>query len=71
MKDIPEEQWRAERVHGVEAAEALEYCLRAIFDDKRKKARDEIVKGVDFETLIGTLLLAQDVVTEHEDCYYD
>ena len=35
MKDIPEEQWRAERVPGVEAREAIEYCLRAIFSDKK------------------------------------
>jgi hypothetical protein len=71
MRDIPEDQWRAERPPGIEAADAIEYCLRAIFDDPKKRAKDVVVPGVDFETLIGTLLLAQDIVTEHEDCYYD
>jgi hypothetical protein len=71
MRDIPEEQWRAERPPSVEAAEAIEYCLQAIFSDTKKRAKDIVVNGIDFETLIGTLLLAQDVVMEHEDCYYD
>jgi hypothetical protein len=70
MKDIPEEQWRAERPNGVLAIDAIEYCLGALFDDEKKRSKDIVVPGVDFETLIGTLLLALDTVTEHEECYY-
>jgi len=71
MKDIPEEQWRAERPNNVYAVEAIEYCLNALFDDDKKRAKDIVVPGIDFETLIGTLLLALDTATEHEECYYD
>lgn len=71
MKDVTEEQWRAERPQGVTADEAIEYCLQMLFENQRKKSQDQIVPGLTFETLIGTLLLAQDVVTEHEECYYD
>lgn len=69
MKDIPEEKWRAERPIGISANDAIEYCLTLLFEDKKRKAKDKIVSGIDFETIIGTLLLAQDVVTEHEECY--
>ena len=71
MKDISENQWKAERVSGVDPREAIEYCLRAVFEDKKKRSQDQIVPGLDFETLIGTLLLALEVATEHEECYYD
>lgn len=70
MKDISEEQWCAERPQGVTAYEAIEYCLRALFEEKKKKAKDTIVPGLDYEILIGTLLLARDTVVEHEECYY-
>jgi hypothetical protein len=71
MKDVTEEQWRAERPQGVEADAAIEYCLKMLFENTRKRSQDVIIPGLTFETLIGTLLLAQDVVTEHEDCYYE
>lgn len=71
MKDISEDQWRAERPNGINAIDAIEYCLQAIFDDKKKRAKDIVVPGIDFETLIGTLLLALDTATEHEECYYE
>ena len=70
MRDISEERWRAERPNGVDANEAIDHCLELIFAETKKRAKDEVVKGLTFEVLIGTLLLAQDTVTEHEECYY-
>jgi hypothetical protein len=39
--------------------ESTDYCLRHLFRDRKHCVEDEIVSGLDFETLLGALLIAR------------
>lgn len=69
MRDYTEEEWRNERPYDIEAEDAVDYCLHNIFADGRKRGEDKVIGDLTYAELIATLLLAQDVITEHRDCY--
>ncbi len=58
MKDFTEAQFRNGRPD-IHAKESIKFCLDRIFEDAKHGINNEIVKGLDFEELIGTLLLAE------------
>ena len=60
-----EKYWRSCRP-SIEAKEAVAFCLRQLFAD-RKKGGGELVAGVcTYEELIGALLLAEDSIISLE-----
>lgn len=61
MKDFTKETYMESRPQ-ISTAETLDFCLRQIFADKTKVCSDEVVHGLTYEELIGTLLLARDAV---------
>jgi hypothetical protein len=41
-------------------AEAVDFCLRQLYCDRRHCIDEEVVAGLTFEELIGALLLSRD-----------
>jgi hypothetical protein len=68
MKDYTEEDWRGGRPD-ISALDAVSICLEQLFANNKKKGSEEVVPGLTYAELIGALLLAEDVIVEHEDCY--
>lgn len=64
MKDCTQKELESSRPD-ISAQDALEFCLERLYLDKRHYITQEIVDGLDFEELIGTLLLARDVVIKN------
>jgi hypothetical protein len=46
----------------VEPIDAVNFCLRRLYADKAHSMSDKVVTDLTFEELIGTLLLARDVI---------
>lgn len=44
-------------------AETIGYCLERLFEDRDHLLSDEVVKGLQFEELIGALLQARDLAS--------
>jgi hypothetical protein len=42
------------------ASHCITHALNALFNDNTKSIKDEVVNGLTYEELIGTLLLAKD-----------
>lgn len=40
----------------------IEHCLRALYEDKKHNIEEEIVRGLSFEEVIGTLIQARDEI---------
>lgn len=59
MKDLPEKELRESRPDH-DLAHTVIHCLTRLFADEVHNTTDEVVKGLSFEELIGTLLLAED-----------
>lgn len=59
MKDLSEEEMRSSRSQ-FSLSHTVAHCLTQLFADQEHNFNDEIVKGLSFEELIGTLLLAED-----------
>lgn len=49
--------------------DTLAYCLKKLFQDNKHTLGQEIVKGLTFEELIGTLLQAEAFVKDEYDQY--
>jgi hypothetical protein len=58
MKDYSQDQIEAHRPR-VDALGALDFCLRALYRDRQHVISDTIVKGLDYEQLLGALSLAR------------
>jgi len=64
MKDATEKELQEERP-AVDLEDALKHCLSALYKDDEHMFQDYIVKGLSFEELIGTLLMAQEMEQEY------
>ena len=49
----------------------IDRCLFQLFNDKNKVVQDDVVTGLTFEELIGTLLLTKDLIKEVNMLYKD
>ena len=66
MKGCSKESLEEERPQ-IGCLEAIDFCLDRLYRDKQHEIRDEIVRGLCFEELIGALLLARDEVKNSGD----
>lgn len=48
------------------AADRIRFCLKLLYDDRTKTIDDEVVGGLNFEELIGALLLGPDLACSEE-----
>ena len=48
----------------IDTAEAVEFCLRQLYRDRRHGIDDEVVAHLTFEELIGALLHARDIAKD-------
>lgn len=61
MRDYSQEILEESRPN-VSPAEAVDFCLRQLYRDRRHETEDEVVARLTFEELIGALLLAKDEI---------
>ena len=66
MKDYQKEELIGTRPKD-SAEHCINFCLDALFEDKKHYFTQDVCKGLTFEELIGALLLAQDLVKEHKE----
>ena len=59
MKDTTKEMLESERPNH-SASHCINHALEALYNDDTKRLDDEVVSGLTYEELIGTLLLAKD-----------
>ena len=59
MRDFTKKQLESGRP-SVEPKEAIEYCLKALYDDKEHSIKDYAAADLTYEEIIGALLLAHD-----------
>ena len=59
MKDVTKKELELNRP-SVDVITCIEHSLKMLYKDKTKSVFDEVVKGLTFEELIGTLLLSRD-----------
>lgn len=60
MKDFTHQELEATRP-STDIAQTLAYCLAQLYADRMHTVTQEIVHGLTFEELIGTLLQARDL----------
>jgi hypothetical protein len=68
MKGIKKEQLEETRPQQIDAEEGLDFCLNALYADKKHTIEEYVVHNLTYEELIGALLLARDTVKEHQRC---
>ena len=61
MKNYGRETFEASRPN-ISALGGIDFCLMHLYSDRTKNPTDEIVSGLNFEELIGALLVARDKV---------
>lgn len=59
MKDYSQEELERTRP-SINPNDAIECCLKALFEDKKHNIHDYVVDGLTYEEVIGALLLAND-----------
>jgi len=62
MKDYGAKAFRSHPSPRGKAAEYIRFCLRQLFKDRRHTVMEEVVEGLTFEELIGTLVDAEDEI---------
>ncbi len=55
----------------VEPSDTINFCLRKLYENKTKELKDEVVKGLTFEELIGALLQSKDAIQDDNDRFYN
>lgn len=60
MKDFTPEQLERARPDR-DLTDCVDHCLQALYADQSHVVVDQVVQGLTFEELIGTLLLARDL----------
>jgi hypothetical protein len=66
MKDFDKEQLEQERPNG-RGRNLLTYCLERLYEDETRTVEDMIVKGLNFEELIGAMLVALDELEDGDN----
>lgn len=61
MKNISKKTLESARPD-LEPINALMFCLKSLYRDKKKNIDDDVCEGCTYEELIGALLLAKDVL---------
>ena len=66
MKDRSETELTDSRPD-MTTVEAIDFCLRSLYQDRKHSIFDQVANNCTYEELIGALLLAQDAVRELHD----
>lgn len=66
MKDFRKADLEATRPD-TSVDETIAYCLRRLYADKQHTVTQEVVHGLTFEELIGTLLQARDLYEQMQE----
>lgn len=59
MKHYSKEELESSRPN-IDPHNAIDFCLKKLYADRKHCIEDEIVKGLTFEELIGALLVTKD-----------
>lgn len=66
MKDLDQKVLESSRPD-IDCLEAVNFCLKALFRDRKHEIGEEVVEGLTFEELIGCLLLMRDKLEREDD----